>query len=88
MSRRLLDEDDEEDDLSGDTAELDVWTGDEESPTVDCPHCGWRIPEDTPRCPYCKNYLSDEDAPHGPKPLWIIVGFLACLYVIYRWIAG
>jgi len=89
MSRRALDDpDDDDDDLSGDTAELDVWTGDDDLPTVACPKCGWHIPEDAPRCPYCETYVTDEDAPVQPKPWWIVLGTLACLYIIYRWIAG
>ena len=59
-----------------------------EEPTVPCPHCRRHIHEDSPRCPHCGNYLSEEDVPPGRKPWWIIAGTLACLYVVYRWIAG
>ena len=31
---------------------------------------------------------SEEDAPPVRKPLWIIVGTLLCIYVVYRWIMG
>jgi hypothetical protein len=61
----------------------------DEEPTIPCPHCRRQIHEDSPRCPYCENYLSDEEeAPPSRKPWWIIVGVIVCLYLVYRWIAG
>jgi hypothetical protein len=57
-------------------------------PTVPCPHCRRQIHEDAPRCPYCTHYISAEDAPPRRKPWWVVAGALACLYVVYRWIAG
>jgi uncharacterized paraquat-inducible protein A len=71
----------------------DVWddnnseTGDEE-PTIPCPNCKRQIHEDSPRCPYCENYISEEDTVPARKPWWIYVGAVLCLYVVYRWIAG
>jgi hypothetical protein len=64
----------------------------DDEPTITCPHCGEEYYEDSPRCPHCARYISQEetpaaDAPAQRKPWWIIVGTLACLYVIYRWIA-
>lgn len=59
---------------------------DDDEPLVPCPHCRRELPEDVARCPYCGNYLSRDDAPRARKPWWIIVGFLACFYVVYRWI--
>lgn len=61
---------------------------DEDEPLVPCPYCRRKIVEDSPRCPYCENYISREDAPPARKPWWMIVGALLCAYVIYRWIAG
>lgn len=67
----------------------DDWEADsDDEPTSACPHCGKEMHEDSLRCPHCERYISDEDAPAKRKPLWIIVGTLACLYVIYRWIAN
>lgn len=60
----------------------------EDEPTVPCPYCKRQIQEDSPRCPYCENYISEEDAPPSRKPWWIILGVVAGLYVVYRWIAG
>jgi hypothetical protein len=59
---------------------------DEEEPTEPCPYCGREIHEDAQRCPYCENYLSTEDAPAPPKPWWLVVGAVAGLYAVYRWI--
>ncbi len=59
---------------------------DDETVTVPCPYCRQPIPEDTPRCPYCANYISAEDAPPSRKPWWIIIGALGVLLVVYFWI--
>ncbi len=61
---------------------------DEDELTVPCPHCQRPIHEDAPRCPYCGNYITEEDAPPTRKPWWLVVGALLCLYVVYRWIVG
>jgi len=60
----------------------------EEEATVPCPHCGREIHEDSQRCPSCENYVTEEDAPSGRKPWWLVAGVLACLYVVYRWVTG
>jgi hypothetical protein len=61
---------------------------DEDEPTVPCPYCRRLILEDSPRCPHCERCISAEDAPPTRKPWWIIGGTVACLYAIFRWIAG
>ena len=75
----------------------DVWDDDkydedadmvEEEPTIPCPNCKRQIHEDSPRCPYCENYISEEDTVPARKPWWIYVGALFVFYVVYRWIAG
>ena len=58
---------------------------DEDEPTVPCPYCGREIHEEALRCPHCENYLSAEDAPPQRKPWWVVVGVLAALYAVYRW---
>ncbi len=70
-------EDDPEDEYGSDD--------DDEEPTVPCPYCRREILEDAERCPYCEHYISKEDRPPERKPLWIVVGVIACLYVVYRW---
>jgi hypothetical protein len=87
---RWSDEDDWEGDLGpdGEADDTDCADGEDDEPTVPCPYCGKPLPEDAPRCPYCDNYISREDAPPSRKPWWIILGVLAGLYAIYRLIAG
>ena len=65
----------------------DVWDDDEDV-TIPCPYCRRPIYEDSQRCPHCGNYISEEDAAPRRKPWWIIVGTVAVLYIVYRWIAG
>jgi hypothetical protein len=59
---------------------------DDDDECAPCPYCGQMILEESERCPHCEKYISREDAPPARKPLWIILGVAACLYVIYRWI--
>jgi hypothetical protein len=67
--------------------EDEAWDGDDDAePTIDCPHCGSEVHEDAQRCPQCGTYLSEEDAPAAARPWWIVLGVIACLYVVYRWI--
>ena len=70
----------------------DVWDEDDgeedEETTIPCPYCRRPIYEDAPRCPYCENYIVEEDAASRRKPWWIIIGTLLVFYVVYRWIAG
>jgi uncharacterized paraquat-inducible protein A len=61
---------------------------DDDEPTIACPHCREEIHEDAQRCPRCGHYLSEEDAPPSRKPWWLIVGVIACLYLVYRWTVG
>jgi uncharacterized paraquat-inducible protein A len=70
----------------------DVWDEDggnnDEETTIPCPQCRRQIHEESQRCPYCGNYITEEDAVPAHKPWWIIVGTLLVFYVVYRWIAG
>lgn len=85
-----VDEEWDDDSFDADDPDFDDTNGDfdDEEPTVECPYCGRSIHEDAVRCPHCEQYISNEDAPPPRKPLWIIVGTLLCLYVVYRWIVG
>jgi hypothetical protein len=60
--------------------------GDNDKSTIPCPYCRREIHEQSQRCPCCEQYISQEDAPPGRKPWWLIAGVVACLYVVYRWI--
>jgi hypothetical protein len=63
-----------------------VENDDDDEPTIPCPYCHEEMFEDSPRCPHCGRYISEEDAPPGRKPLWIILGVVLCLIVIAIWI--
>lgn len=70
--------DDDEDDDDGDEG-----YGDDDI-TVPCPHCGRDIVEDIATCPYCENYLSQEDRP-ASRPTWVIVTAIVCLLMAIAW---
>ncbi|HYO23423.1 MAG TPA: hypothetical protein VEQ85_00580 [Lacipirellulaceae bacterium] len=60
-------------------------SGDDDSSVVDCPQCGRGVYEDAPYCPYCDCDLED----HAARPRrrwWVILGLMACVYILYRWI--
>jgi hypothetical protein len=81
--------DDDEWNHSHDTPiEDDDIESDDDEPTIPCPHCRREIHEDAQRCPYCEQYVSEEDAPPTRKPWWIVIGAVVCLWVVFRWIVG
>lgn len=91
MPRRAIEDSDWDqpgDNWEPDGDDPDFTPDDDEAEVVPCPYCKREIPEDTPRCPYCENYISGEDTPTARKPWWIIIGAAACLFVVYRWIVG
>ncbi len=73
-------------DDGGDAYDDDAYGDDSEELTGPCPWCKAQIHEDAEQCPSCGKYLSAEDAPPQPKPLWIVIGVGLCLYAVYRWI--
>jgi hypothetical protein len=81
----LLEDWDDSDNPDDQDEDVD-YSEDDDDLCFPCPHCGRRILEESERCPHCERYLSREDAPPTRKPLWIWVGVVACLYVVYRWI--
>src|SRR5262245_15023384 len=88
MPRRADYNDEWDEEFGGDEDGFDASNNGDVEPAIPCPYCHKQIHEDAPRCPHCGNYVSEEDAPPGRKPWWIIVGTLACLYAVYRWILG
>lgn len=78
---RSWDDDDAwDDDVDGDD-------GDDE-PLVACPNCGAEILEDTPRCPVCEAYVSEEDGPASSKPAWVVATAVICLGMALWWIVS
>ena len=86
MARRRA-ENEEWDERESDAGD-DEEASDGDESTISCPCCKRQIHEDAQRCPYCENYISDEDSPPARKPWWIFLGTLLCLYIVYRWIVG
>jgi zinc-ribbon domain len=88
MARQTQRNDDWEGELGPDEDPEDVDFSEDEDDDlcVPCPYCGRQILEESERCPQCGRYISKEDAPPTKKPLWFLVGVVACLYVVYRWI--
>jgi hypothetical protein len=66
----------------------DGWNQDDDEPTMPCPYCREEIYDDSPRCPHCGKYISEEGAPVQRKPWWIILGVLLCIIVIAMWITA
>jgi hypothetical protein len=59
----------------------------DETATLLCPHCRVPIYEEAEQCPYCGTYLTEEgETPPRMKPLWIVVGTVAVLVIVYFWI--
>jgi hypothetical protein len=79
---------DDEDAWDGDAPEdfADEESNGDDEPTIPCPYCGQDIHEDSPRCPHCENYLSQEDSPPAPKPWWFLIGAGLGLLVFLRWL--
>jgi hypothetical protein len=88
MARHAVDDQAwEDEDWDADDLNCQERDDEDDEPTVPCPYCRREIFEDSFRCPHCGQYLSEEDAPAGRKPWWIVVGMLLCLAALWVWIA-
>lgn len=89
MSRHRDTRDDDWDDGSDDdeTDDVDDSDGDDsgDEPTVPCPFCRQELLEDSPWCPSCDRFISDEDRQRGDRPLWVVVTTLVCLAIALWW---
>lgn len=56
--------------------------------TVPCPFCRRPIYEEAERCPYCGQYLSQEEDTPIKRPPWMILGALISLALVLFWIFG
>lgn len=62
------------------------WSDDESDILqTECPYCGESMYEDSPRCPACGRYLSQEDSPRERKPAWILITAVVLLIVMLSW---
>ena len=52
--------------------DYDDWEEDDEDDGyVPCPHCGETMLEAAEYCPYCERWITSEDIPRKPWPLWM-----------------
>ncbi len=49
---------------------------------TECPYCGEEMYDDSPRCPSCGRYLSEEDSPPERKPAWIAITAVVLLILM------
>ena len=82
MARKYDPDDDSDDEWDDDAPDDD---DNDDAELVPCPYCNEEIPEDAERCPYCEQYISAEDHPPQPKPLWIVVTVIVCLLGVFLW---
>ena len=89
MPRQALNDDDWDDEASNDfdSRVEDSGIEGEEELTIACPYCGEDVYEDSPRCPYCENYLSVEErtSSSSSMPVWVIVGMVLALLATSTW---
>ncbi len=78
----------DEDEDWGQDDDTDVGDDSDDEPVVPCPSCGRDILEDTPRCPYCEQYISAEEHAVPGKPTWVIVTAVVCLAVALWWVVA
>ena len=84
--------DDEFEDDAGDSHDRDDpdpsdMDDDDDPETVPCPYCGKQILEEVELCPYCRNFISFEDAPrHYPR--WLVAGVVVCIVIVLVWVVS
>lgn len=65
---------------------LDEVTGDEETGTIPCHHCGTEVYEEAPACPICGELIVRSTHPFAEKPAWYIalgvVGIIAVIWTL------
>ena len=59
---------------------------DDDDETEPCPYCGKPVYEKADWCPHCRSYLSREDAPRPPRPLWIWAAVVLALLGMLWWV--
>ncbi len=64
----------------------DSFEDDEEPVMVPCPYCREEMFEDSPRCPSCGMYVSEEETPPPSKPFWVLATIVICLIVALIWL--
>ncbi|MFO0948044.1 MAG: zinc ribbon domain-containing protein [Planctomycetota bacterium] len=62
----------------------DDYSEDDESDTVDCPHCGKPVYEDAEQCPYCGDYIvpGESTSVLSGKPIWYVTLVLFGIFAV------
>lgn len=71
--RVARDADDDDDENRDDPEQYPDGVYADEPGTLPCPYCKKEISELAEICPHCKSYISFEDVPPEPKPLWFVI---------------
>ena len=83
------DDDGDADDDSGALDDSDAdGDGDDDSgdeSMVPCPSCGRELLEDSPWCPTCDRYITDEEFRRAGRPMWVVVTAVVCLAIALWW---
>jgi uncharacterized OB-fold protein len=72
-----------------DSADDEEWeTEDASADTSPCPHCGRDVYEHAERCPYCGQYISDEETPRR-RAWWIVAAAVVTIAaLVLHWVFG
>jgi hypothetical protein len=82
------DADDDADDSGAFDDSSDEWEAGDDSgdePTVPCPYCRRELLEDSPWCPTCDRYITDEEFRQAGRPMWVVVTAVVCLAIALWW---
>lgn len=77
---------DDDETYGGSGEDWDDPLDDSEDATEACPYCRRDIYADAVRCPYCEQYISEEDSPSSPQPRWFVITAVLCLIMVAFWI--
>jgi hypothetical protein len=78
--------DEDDDDGRDDAPGPDASDRNDDPGEMPCPYCKREIPEEIVQCPYCRSYLSIEDAPPAPKPWWWLVAVVLLVLLLLGYI--
>jgi predicted nucleic acid-binding Zn ribbon protein len=81
MPVRRVHEDDNDESADPDFPDESDMDSFDEPGLMPCPHCRKMISEDAEQCPHCHEYISLEDAPRRPLPMWFVVGLVVALLI-------
>ncbi|MBY0589574.1 zinc-ribbon domain-containing protein [bacterium] len=57
----------------------------EDDGTVPCPNCGKEMYEDSPRCPYCGEYVTHVAPSVVRSSPWMMIGMVLALLMALGW---